>query len=406
MADEKVIDLNRLSRFHDNLKSNGLPLNNWQASKKYKVNYPVLYENKIYRCIEAHTASSTFDETKWRIVGNKSGTTLYSDTPIGTIISYMGNNPPKDYLSCDGTVYSISDYQSLADFINTEFGSYGFFGGDGTTTFAVPDLRGEFLRGTGTNSHTNQGDGSNVGEHQNATQIPYIFMSRSPDFNGPGYESFPTNTDRTIGSGTNRVYAKSGTYKEYGELAKTMFYTTKPTNTSVLYCIKYTNSNSPEKIDIWTANTSYSVGNIVIYNDKIYRCAVDHTSGTDFSVDRPKYWESLGDNPIINDWISGNNYTVGTCVIKSNQNGIVDWTASKQYNVNDEVVYNGYIYTCKTQNTDTEFTESNWKVKEPVYNRIYRCIKNTNSKDFNESEWQLINGDSKATVDEVDELLA
>ena len=56
--------------------------------------------------------------------------------------------------------------------------------------------------------------------------------------------------------------------------------------------------------------------------------------------------------------------------------------------------------------TNTEFTEANWEIKEPVYNRIYRCIKNTNSKNFNESEWQLINGDSKATVDEVEELLA
>lgn len=168
---------------------------------------------------------------------------------------------------------------------------------------------------------------------------------------------------------------------------------------------KITNTQKPS-IETWKTGTEYKKNEVVVYNEKIYKCAVDHTSGTDFSVDKPKYWESLNDNPIINDWISGNNYTVGTCVIKSNQNGIVDWTASKQYNVNDEVIYNGYIYTCKTQNTDTEFTESNWEIKEPVYNRIYRCIKNTNSKDFNKSEWQLINGDSKATIDEVDELLA
>ena len=168
---------------------------------------------------------------------------------------------------------------------------------------------------------------------------------------------------------------------------------------------KITNTQKPS-IETWKTGTEYKKNEVVVYNEKIYKCAVDHTSGTDFSVDKPKYWESLSDNPIINDWISGNNYEVGTCVIKSNQNGIVDWTASKQYNVNDEVVYNGYIYTCKTQNTDAEFTETNWEVKEPVYNRIYRCIKNTNNKTFDESEWQLINGDSKATVDEVDKLLA
>ena len=441
MADEKAIDLGRLSRFNDNLKSNGLPLNDWQAGKKYKVNYPVLHENKIYRCIEAHTSSSTFDETKWEIIsnadsglktwgenilyktgdivvygngiyqcitehtststfdttnwtnisvgyvkktlytsnayntesktittsesmldkdfiiikvaysedgtsvkmnksyvlspvvgevhdfsyqesttsyialtgkilnnttlqfnfteaqnltkfkiisidslsiGDKAGNTLYSDTPIGTIISYMGNNPPKDYLSCDGTAYNINDYQALADFINTEFGSYDFFGGDGTTTFALPDLRGEFLRGTGTNSHTNQGNGANVGVHQDGTEHINIMVTDGNTFGIPGRPNTNIYNDKADseidGNKSQNKYASlsdgSGTYQYYQK------FTSRPTNTSVLYCIKYTNSNSPEKIDIWTANTSYSVGNIVIYNDKIYKCITANNDAT------------------------------------------------------------------------------------------------------------------------------
>ena len=168
---------------------------------------------------------------------------------------------------------------------------------------------------------------------------------------------------------------------------------------------KITNTQKPS-IEQWETGIEYKKNEIVVYNEKIYKCAKDHTSGTDFSTDKLLYWESLSDNPIINDWISENNYEVGTCVIKSNQNGIVNWTASKQYNVNDKVVYDGYIYICKTQNTDAEFIKTNWELSEPVYNRIYRCIKNNNSKLFNESEWQLINGDSKATPQEIDELLA
>ena len=92
LADEKAIDLGRLSRFNDNLKSNGLPLNNWQAGKKYKVNYPVLHENKIYRCLEAHTASSTFDETKWETVSNAdSGLKTWGENTLyktGDIVVY------------------------------------------------------------------------------------------------------------------------------------------------------------------------------------------------------------------------------------------------------------------------------------------------------------------------------
>lgn len=62
------------------------------------------------------------------------------DAPIGHIISYMGNNAPKHYLICDGTEYNITDYPHLAQHFMDEFGSYNYFGGDGITTFAVPEL--------------------------------------------------------------------------------------------------------------------------------------------------------------------------------------------------------------------------------------------------------------------------
>ena len=93
-------------------------------------------------------------------------------TPIGTVIAVMGKSAPANYLVCDGSVYNILDYQDLANYFETQFEAKNFFGGDGETTFAVPDLRGEFLRGAGTNSHNNQGSGDNVGVHQDGTQLP------------------------------------------------------------------------------------------------------------------------------------------------------------------------------------------------------------------------------------------
>lgn len=64
-------------------------------------------------------------------------------TPIGTIISYIGKTAPADYLVCNGTEYNISDYPDLSSFIRTQFGLVNFFGGDGTKTFAVPNLNSE-----------------------------------------------------------------------------------------------------------------------------------------------------------------------------------------------------------------------------------------------------------------------
>ena len=165
------------------------------------------------------------------------------DAPIGHIISYMGNNVPKHYLICDGTEYNITDYPYLAQHFKDEFGSYNYFGGDGTTTFAVPDLRGEFLRGTGTNSHANQGSGDNVGEHQDATEVPIIQGSD----NNFGARYANTNTSSEIVHEYKNFDSTNGvasTLKYNTSTSNTVAvpdstYTSRPTNTSVLYCIKY-----------------------------------------------------------------------------------------------------------------------------------------------------------------------
>lgn len=62
------------------------------------------------------------------------------DTPVGSVISYSGINIPKHYLPCDGGIYNITDYPHLAEFFKDNYGESNVFGGDGITTFGVPDL--------------------------------------------------------------------------------------------------------------------------------------------------------------------------------------------------------------------------------------------------------------------------
>ncbi len=97
--------------------------------------------------------------------------------PIGTIISYMGLTAPQDYLACDGTAYHIADYPELAAFFKEQFGSVNHFGGDGETTFAVPDLRNLFLCGyCGEAEEPLSGE---VGERQEATSFPALFIIKA-----------------------------------------------------------------------------------------------------------------------------------------------------------------------------------------------------------------------------------
>ena len=66
-------------------------------------------------------------------------------TPVGTIITFSGKTAPQNYLACDGKTYNITDYPELSAFIKAQKGKTDFYGGDGTTTFAVPTLSGDNL---------------------------------------------------------------------------------------------------------------------------------------------------------------------------------------------------------------------------------------------------------------------
>ena len=171
-------------------------------------------------------------------IDNVNGT---QDTPVGTIISVMGNNAPKHYLVCDNSEYQIKDYPYLTEYFKKEFGSINKFGGDGVTTFKTPDLKGEFLRGTGINGHTNQGNGTTVGTHQDATTLPYQLTYTEGNLytkrNSAGNSAGASNVDFMA----NENNAWSSAFKPvnvYRDSISPLYYTTRPTNTSVLWCIK------------------------------------------------------------------------------------------------------------------------------------------------------------------------
>lgn len=163
-------------------------------------------------------------------------------TPTGTIISFMGNTAPNGYFACDGTEYNIVDYPDFVKYLEEQFGSISYFGGDGTTTFAVPDLRGEFLRGTGTGTR-DTGSGDDVGVHQEPTEIPSIFVYDGtlqytmPKDAGKG-NNLQTNIDKGLNDRKSARYTSTGTINEEN-YENNLKYTVRPTNTSVLYCIKY-----------------------------------------------------------------------------------------------------------------------------------------------------------------------
>lgn len=66
--------------------------------------------------------------------------------PTGSVVSYAAAAAPSGWLLCDGTIYNIATYPTLGALLGSTWG------GNGTTTFAVPDSRGRSPLGSGTGS--------------------------------------------------------------------------------------------------------------------------------------------------------------------------------------------------------------------------------------------------------------
>lgn len=62
---------------------------------------------------------------------------------IGQMMMFAGNFAPRGWALCDGQLLPISQHQALFALIGTTYG------GDGGTTFALPDLRGRVAMGEG-----------------------------------------------------------------------------------------------------------------------------------------------------------------------------------------------------------------------------------------------------------------
>jgi len=64
------------------------------------------------------------------------------DAFLGTILPWPGTYAPAGWAFCDGSPLQVSQYPALFAVISNQFG------GDGRTTFKLPDLRGRTILGT------------------------------------------------------------------------------------------------------------------------------------------------------------------------------------------------------------------------------------------------------------------
>lgn len=91
------------------------------------------------------------------------------DFYIGQILMFAGNYAPQNWAFCQGQLYPIASYNALFAILGTQYG------GDGRTTFALPDLRGRVAVGTGSGPGlTPRSNGQKFGQESVALTVPNL----------------------------------------------------------------------------------------------------------------------------------------------------------------------------------------------------------------------------------------
>lgn len=103
------------------------------------------YDSNLTSFVSTFTLPTSDGSSGQVLQTNGSGTLSFaaaaSGSPSGSVMYFAMSTAPTGWLKANGAAISRSTYSDLFSAIGTTFGS-----GDGSTTFNVPDLRGEFLR--------------------------------------------------------------------------------------------------------------------------------------------------------------------------------------------------------------------------------------------------------------------
>lgn len=134
----------------------------------------------------------------------------------GSVTFRAVNSVPTGWLKANGAAISRTTYVDLYNAIGTAYGT-----GDGSTTFNIPDLRGEFLRGWDDSRGVDSGRA--LGSAQSAMIGPHTHTQ---------------TVDNIYASGTGRS-GPSSTGSQYGNISTSTGTDTRPRNIALLALIKY-----------------------------------------------------------------------------------------------------------------------------------------------------------------------
>ena len=159
--------------------------------------------------------------------------------PPGAVMSFAVSAAPVGWLACDGTAVSRNQYSSLFAAVGTIYGV-----GNNSTTFNVPNLQGQFVRGLTTNQSTASRDPLSVsrvlGNVQEDEYKSHTHNVNNQTAEGPAWLALSRNDINPTAANDGTAFAPGGSGNDR------IFYIvnsggaeTRPVNIALLYCIKY-----------------------------------------------------------------------------------------------------------------------------------------------------------------------
>lgn len=243
----------------------------WHSNTPYRVGNVVVASGKIYQCKTTHVSGASFSDTNWSEIGGGGrleSWTTNTDYKVGDIVKY------------DTTLYKCTIAHTSSDFA-TERVNWEIFGQD---KIKVEDWQ--------------------TGVYYENKQL--VLYSNNV---------YRCNTSHTSDSSFDLDGAK--------------------------WDIVYTSVNS------WIGNAYYKVGTTVVRQGTLYRCSTDHVSESTFDATEAAKWVVIGDSVPV----------------------ITKWATNTDYDENDVVVRDGVIYQCMADHKSTTFEadKDNWQANNITY---------------------------------------
>lgn len=144
----------------------------------------------------------------------------------GMIAAFAMATAPDGWLECDGSAVSRVSYAALFAAIGTTWGA-----GDGTTTFNLPDLRGEFLRGWDHGKGTDSGRTLGSSQADDFKSHGHDLTLKSEDYDSSTIALTTTHPAADAGQAGTAVNTSAAIQSAGGS-------ETRPRNLAVLYAIR------------------------------------------------------------------------------------------------------------------------------------------------------------------------